>query len=154
MYCFAWLLPPSCQNTLFYSFLQHREEYNQIWVCLYKLRSVCLFVCVYVVRDYVDTVKVLPNKPACDNVSCNNWFTFQTQQNILAKCIKIVWKYRLPLCSVQTIVLLAVIDKFKQLQDTILFVPKVHNDIFLGQMFAHKWILGCEHKNLKGLGTQ
>lgn len=54
--------------------------------------------------------------------------------------------------------LLAVIGKFKQLQGTILFVPWVgmHKKLCISwpKMFAPKLIVGSDHKNLEGLGTQ
>lgn len=52
----------------------------------------CFFVCAYVVRGYVDIVKVLPTKPLFDlcNVSCNGWFTSKKGQNLPAKCISIL----------------------------------------------------------------
>lgn len=55
-----------------------RLEY--VWINF----NACFFVCVYVVRDYVDIVKALPNKPPFDlrYVSSDDWFTSKKEQNL------------------------------------------------------------------------
>lgn len=121
-----------CMVSLFIDENTSRLEY--VWINY----GACFFECVYVVRDYVHIVKVLPNKPPCDlrNVSCNDWFTSKKGQNLLAKCIKILWKCHLPLCSVKAIMLRTVIYKCRQLQGAYYFYPRqecTRKDLLLGQ---------------------